>query len=228
MSKPKILVVDDETDLLQLVRYNLLKEGFEVFCAADGKTALELAWGKRPDLIILDWMLPDYSGLDICNLLKKELDLKKIPIIMLTARSSEQDRVSGFESGAEDYVVKPFSTKELVLRVKAMLGRTQSVLSEKLAIGALTLIHDEHRLMNGPETFPLTRIEFKIFATLAKTPNVVKTREQLLADIWEDASLEITDRAVDAHMKRLRAKLGDFRDYIETVRGVGYRLTIPT
>lgn len=222
--KPCILVVDDEHDLVNLLRYNLQKEGYTVLCAYDGSTALDLVWEKRPDLIVLDLMLPDRSGFDICRQLKEVEQTRKIPIIMLTARSSEQDRVSGFEAGAEDYVLKPFSPKELVLRVKAMLGRTRQSLPNIVRVGRMSIYPDEHRVFIDNQEIQLTHIEFKILLTLARYPNVVKTREQLLEDVWQEGATEILDRAVDAHVKRLRAKMGEDRDCIETVRGVGYRL----
>lgn len=225
--KPRILVVDDEHDLVNLIRYNLQKEGYDVLYAYDGSTALELVWEKKPDLIVLDLMLPDRSGFDICRQIKEEDQTRAIPIIMLTARSSEHDRVSGFEAGAEDYVLKPFSPKELVLRVRAMLARTRQSLPNILHLGRMTIYPDEHRVFVDNQEITLTHIEFKILLTLARYPNVVKTREQLLEDVWQEGATQILDRAVDAHVKRLRAKLGEGRDCIETVRGVGYRLIQP-
>jgi two-component system phosphate regulon response regulator PhoB len=225
--KPRILVVDDEHDLVNLVRYNLQKEGYEVLCAYDGSTALDLVWEKKPDLIVLDLMLPDRSGFDICRQIKEEDQTRTIPIIMLTARSSEHDRVSGFEAGAEDYVLKPFSPKELVLRVRAMLARTRQSLPNILHLGRMTIYPDEHRVFIDNQEITLTHIEFQILLTLARYPNAVKTREQLLEDVWKEGATQILDRAVDAHVKRLRAKLGEGRDCIETVRGVGYRLIQP-
>lgn len=224
MSKPTILVVDDEKDLVNLVRYNLQKEDYNVICAYDGLSVLDLVWAKRPDLIILDLMLPDRSGIDICQEIKQHVQLKHIPIIMLTARSSEYDRIKGFESGAEDYVVKPFSPKELVLRVKVVLARTRQVTPEKLQVGSLTIYPEQYKVLVGNEEVYLTHTEFRILLTLAKQPNIVKTREQLLHDVWQDSADEILDRAVDAQVKRLRAKLGSERDSVETVRGIGYRL----
>lgn len=223
--KPRILVVDDEHDLVNLVRYNLQKEGYEVLFAYDGTTAVQLIWDSKPDLIILDLMLPDQSGFDICKKIKAEESTRKIPVIMLTARSSENDRITGFESGAEDYVVKPFSPKELVLRVKAMLGRTRQSLPNILNVGRMTIYTDEYRVFVDNQEVTLTHIEFQILLSLARHPNVVKTREQLLEEVWKEDAEEILDRAVDAHVKRLRAKLGEDRDCIETVRGVGYRLS---
>ncbi|MEB3286373.1 MAG: response regulator transcription factor [Vampirovibrionales bacterium] len=224
MSKPTILVVDDEKDLVNLVRYNLQKEDYTVICAYDGLSVLDLVWAKRPDLIILDLMLPDRSGFDICQEIKQHPQLRQTPVIMLTARSSEYDRIKGFESGAEDYVVKPFSPKELVLRVKAMLGRTRQAPPEKLEVGRLIIYPDQYKVLVANEEVYLTHTEFRILLTLAKQPNIVKTREQLLQDVWQDSADEILDRAVDAQVKRLRAKLGPERDSIETVRGIGYRL----
>lgn len=224
MPPSTILVVDDEDDLMNLVRYNLVKEGYKVVTAADGRTAMEQVWAHRPDLIVLDLMLPDRSGVDICRDIKNDEGTQKIPIIMLTARSSETDRITGFEAGAEDYVVKPFSPKELVLRVKAMLGRTQSAVPEQIQIGMLSILPNEYRVLVNNTEVPLTQIEFKILLTLARHPNTVRSREQILDDVWRDESTEILDRTVDAHVKRLRGKLGEARDTIETVRGVGYRL----
>ncbi len=219
-----ILVVDDEQDLVNLVCYNLKKEGYEVICAYNGTSALELTWEKQPDLIILDLMLPDRSGVDLCREIKGDEKMKKIPIIMLTARSSESDRISGFEAGAEDYVVKPFSPKELTLRVKAMLGRTKAEIPDTLELGHLTIMPREYRVLVADEEITLTHIEFKILTVLASFPNVVKTREQILEAVWKEDAEEILDRTVDAHVKRLRGKLGIARDAIETVRGIGYRL----
>lgn len=236
VSKPQILVVDDEQDLVNLVRYNLQKEGYDVLCAYEGASVVDLVWSRKPALIILDLMLPDRSGVDICREIKSNPQIKAIPIIMLTARSSEEDRVRGFEAGAEDYVVKPFSPKELTLRVKAMLARTMPPSPDVLQVGPLTIWPNEYRVAVKPlvmgkgntavatEEAHLTQSEFQLLLVLAKHPNVVKTREQLLAELWQDEAEIVLDRAVDAQIKRLRAKLGSARDCIETVRGVGYRL----
>ncbi|MBX2861791.1 MAG: response regulator transcription factor [Vampirovibrio sp.] len=222
--KPKILVVDDETDLVNLVRYNLEREGYEVLTAYDGLPALDLVWEKKPNLIVLDLMLPDLSGVEICRKIKANDETKQIPIIMLTARSSERDRITGFEAGAEDYVVKPFSPKELVLRVKAMLGRTQQTLPNIIQISAIKIYPAEYRVFVDHQEITLTRNEFKILLCLARHPNMVKTREQILEHVWTEDASDVLDRTVDAHVKRLRSKLGEERDCIETVRGVGYRL----
>lgn len=222
--KSTILVVDDEADIVNLVRYNLEKENHEVICCYDGSSVLDLVWEERPDLIILDLMLPDKPGYEICREIKGNGIIRHTPVIMLTARSSEQDRISGFESGAEDYVVKPFSPRELVLRVNAMLERTRRFETEPVELGRLRLIPEEYRAFVDNHEIQLTQIEFKILMMLASQPNVVKTREQILNGVWEESADTIMDRAVDAHMKRLRAKLGRDRDLIETIRGVGYRL----
>jgi two-component system phosphate regulon response regulator PhoB len=223
----KILVVDDERDLVNLVRYNLEKDGMAVVSAYDGSSVLENVWSQRPHLIILDLMLPDRSGYDICRDLKADPGTRDIPIIMLTARSSEYNRVTGFECGVEDYVVKPFSPKELVLRVKAILARTgrgQSV-EKILQIGKLRILVEEYRVCVDGQEVPLTHTEFKILMALADQPNRVKTREQILNTVWQEEAESVMDRTVDAQVKRLRAKLGDARDMVETVRGLGYRLS---
>lgn len=221
--KSQILVVDDEHDLVNLVRYNLQKEGYDVICAYDGASVVNLVREKRPHLIILDLMLPDHSGIDLCRQIKSEEKTRDIPIIMLTARSSEHDRISGFEAGAEDYVVKPFSPKELVLRVKAMLGRSLRALPNILHLERITIYPEEYRVFIDNQEIQLTNIEFSILLVLARYPNMVKTREQILEEVWQEESTDVLDRTVDAHVKRLRAKMGEERDCIETVRGVGYR-----
>lgn len=232
----RILVVDDEKDLVNLVRYNLEKEGFEVDCAYNGSSVItnfqEREPEKTPDLIILDLMLPDRSGYDICRDLKANPETREIPIIMLTARSSEYNRVTGFECGVEDYVVKPFSPKELVLRVKAILARTVAQQSRSytealsIRLGELTIYPEEHRVLVSQHEVALSHTEFKILTVLANQPNRVKTREQLLDAVWQESADTILDRTVDAQVKRLRAKLGIARDMIETVRGIGYRLKV--
>ncbi len=225
----KVLIVDDEIDLVRLVRYNLEKEGFQVLTAYDGKTTLSLMRTERPDLVVLDLMLPDISGIKICQQIKQDPKMQTIPIIMLTARSSESDRVSGFEAGADDYVVKPFSPKELVLRVKAMLSRTlnqqRGALTQRIDLGPIVVFPTAHlaETVSG-NPLSLSLLEFKLLLNLAEHPNQVRTREQLIAEIWEQEGEDISDRAVDTHVKRLRQKLGPARNLIETIRGVGYRI----
>lgn len=224
----KVLIVDDEIDLVRLVQYNLEKEGFVVLTAYDGRGAFHQVRDHHPDLMILDLMLPDVSGIHICKAIKTDSSVKDMPIIMLTARSSEGDRVMGFEAGADDYVVKPFSPKELVLRVKAMLGRTMSqrpAEPEKITLGNITIYPKAYSVEDSVgRSISLSYLEFKLLLSLAKSPGMVKTREQLIADVWEEGGEEILDRTVDTHIKRLRKKLGPSRDMIETIRGVGYRL----
>jgi two-component system, OmpR family, phosphate regulon response regulator PhoB len=227
---PTVLVVDDEIDLVRLVKYNLEKEGFSVLTAYNGQHALQQVREHRPDLLVLDLMLPDMAGYEVCQQIKKDTRTRYIPIIMLTARSSENDRVSGFESGADDYVVKPFSPKELVLRIKAMLNRTLNNKQQDhsiIEVGELLIFPRGHRVetVTG-EPLNLSSLEFKILLSLAESPGVVKTREHLIADIWEDAGEDISDRAIDTHIKRLRQKFGKNRDLIETIRGVGYRIQV--
>lgn len=228
----RILVVDDEKDLVNLVRYNLEKSGLQVESAYNGSSVLPLVETFSPHLIILDLMLPDRSGYDICRDLKANPETRPIPIIMLTARSSEYNRVTGFECGVEDYVIKPFSPKELVLRVKAILARTVGAPSQQLEalqfiqLGKLRIFEEEFRVMVDDQEVSLTHTEFKILMALASQPNRVKTREQMLTAVWQEEAESVMDRTVDAQVKRLRAKLGTARDMVETVRGLGYRLTV--
>lgn len=230
--KTRILVVDDEKDLVNLLRYNLEKENFEVDSAYNGSSVQACVQATMPHLIILDLMLPDRSGYDICRDLKADANTRHIPIIMLTARSSEYNRVTGFECGVEDYVIKPFSPRELMLRVKAILARTAEQQSRTqnaakgIALGRLSIIPEEYRVMVDGQEVSLTHTEFKILMALATQPNRVKTRESLLQEVWQDEAETVLDRTVDAQVKRLRAKLDQARDMVETVRGIGYRLRV--
>jgi len=231
--KIKVLVVDDEKDLVRLVKYNLEQAGFDVSTAYDGAEALDVAWTKQPDIILLDLMLPDCSGFDLCKEIKLALNPQRpqnpVRIIMLTARSAEDDRVQGFESGADDYVTKPFSPRELVLRAKAMADRNFSLRpthshESTFESGPVKLDAKAFRVWVEGAEVQLTPIEFKILHTLLRNPDTVRTREQLLSDVWETTATDIMDRTVDAHVKRLRSKLGEGRTILETVRGVGYRI----
>lgn len=225
-----VLIVEDEIDLVRLIQYNLEKEGFTVHSALDGKAAMAQLNAIQPNLVILDLMLPDMSGIQICRAIKQNPKTKKLPVMMLTARSSESDRVGGFEAGAEDYVIKPFSPKELVLRVKALLARTMpepDVAQTQIDLGEIVITPEAHAVHNRQgDPLVLSFLEFRILMALANKPNVVKSREQLIADVWEQEGEDISDRAVDTHIKRLRQKLGDARDVIETIRGVGYRAVV--
>ena len=221
---PRVLVVDDEPDLLELVRVNLDQSGFAVETAASGGEALERLRRAPPDLMVLDLMLPDVSGTEICRQVRADAQLSQLPIIMLTARADEVDRVVGLELGADDYVTKPFSPRELTLRVRAVLRRRQLPSSTVLESGPIALDADRHRCHVDGEEVALTAKEFDLLRGLMQRPGRVMTREQLLAEIWGD-DIAVTLRTIDTHLKRLREKLGSAGTRIETVRGVGYRFT---
>jgi two-component system phosphate regulon response regulator PhoB len=225
----RILVVEDEDDIRQILAYNLAQAGHEVFSAERGAAALELARKERPELVLLDLMLPDISGLEICRQLKSDPVLREVPVMMLTARSEEIDRVVGFELGADDYVVKPFSVRELILRVQAVLRRSlgavpgaKSEPEAELLFGRLRADRSAHRTWVDGEEITLTPLEMKLLWTLYQRRGRVQTRGTLLDEVWE-ASPENNTRTVDTHIKRLREKLGLAGVYVETVRGIGYR-----
>ena len=223
----RILVVDDEPDLLELVRVNLSQAGFEVETAETGRQALERARRAAPDLLILDLMLPDLSGTEVCRHLRADPSLGEIPIIMLTARADEVDRVVGLEIGADDYVTKPFSPRELTLRVRAVLRRRQPASatgSQVLERAVLRLDPERHRCFVEQNEIELTAKEFALLHGLMMRPGRVMTREQLLDDVW-GTDIAVTTRTIDTHLKRLREKLGPASHLIETVRGVGYRFS---
>jgi two-component system phosphate regulon response regulator PhoB len=221
-----ILIVEDEQDLLTTLDYNLASEGYQTRCAPCGNEALELArLEPLPDLIILDLMLPDISGTEVCRQLRADSKTKRIPIMMVTAKGEEIDRVVGFEMGADDYMVKPFSVRELLLRVKAILRR--SVVEEvsstvRSMFGCLVLDSEAHRVWVEDDELTLTALEFKLLKTFMDRKGRVQSRERLLDDVW-GYDVAITTRTVDTHVKRLREKIGPAGSYIETVRGVGYR-----
>ena len=220
----RILVVDDEPDLLELVRINLRQAGYEVETAETGRDALEQLRRSPPDLVVLDLMLPDVSGTEICRRMRGDPELAELPILMLTAKADEVDRVVGLELGADDYVTKPFSPRELTLRVRAVLRRRKPTAppSESLAHGTLRLDPGRHRCFVGPSEVELTAKEFDLLRTLMARPGRVLTRDQLLDEVW-GTDIAVTTRTIDTHLKRLREKLGAASDLIETVRGVGYR-----
>jgi DNA-binding response OmpR family regulator len=222
--KQKILAVDDEPDALELIEFNLKAAGFEVSTAEDGKEALKKARQILPQLILLDLMLPQIDGLEICKALRRDPATASIPIIMLTARATEIDRVLGLELGADDYVTKPFSPRELVLRVKNLLkrGKAESP-DDEIRIGDLHINLPRHELTYKGKPLVLTATEFKLVAMLAQRRGRVQTREALLRDVWEYSAV-IESRTVDTHVRRLREKLGEAAKYLDTVRGVGYRL----
>jgi two-component system, OmpR family, phosphate regulon response regulator PhoB len=220
----RVLVIEDEQDLQKILGYNLKQAGHETLAATRGNEGLDLARDKHPDLVILDLMLPDLPGTDVCKALKRDVKTKNIPILMLTAKGEEIDRVVGFELGADDYVVKPFSVRELLLRIDAILRRTQEQSAGALSFqfGSLRVDRDAHRVWVEEAEVQLTALEFNLLVTLYDRRNRVQERAVLLDDVW-GIEAAITTRTVDTHVKRLREKLGKAGDYVETVRGVGYR-----
>jgi phosphate regulon transcriptional regulator PhoB len=220
----KILVVDDEPDVVELVEFNLKAAGFEVITANDGSEALARARNDAPHLILLDVMLPEMSGMEVCKILRKEPATAGIPIIMLTAKAAEIDRVLGLELGADDYVTKPFSPRELVLRVKALLRRGKGAEDtlEVIKAGDLVIDIPKHEVLAHGKRIDLTATEFKLLTMLAQRRGRVQSREQLLTEVWEYDAL-VDTRTVDTHMRRLREKLGRSADHLDTIRGVGYR-----
>ena len=222
----KIYIVEDEPDIRETLKYNFSNEGFEVFTAPDGEEALSNIKKVLPDVLILDLMLPGLSGLDVCKSIRADDDIRDMSIIMLTAKGEEIDRVIGFELGADDYVTKPFSVRELILRVKVLLKKQrESLVQNKLVtFGPIRIDLDAHELKINDKEIVLTALEFKLLQHLVKRKGRVQTREQLLGDVW-GYSAEVTTRTVDTHIKRLREKLGNTSDYIQTIRGVGYRFS---
>jgi two-component system, OmpR family, phosphate regulon response regulator PhoB len=225
----RILVVEDEKDLQEPLAYNLRQAGHAVNVVGSGKEALVLVPEQRPDLVLLDLMLPDVTGLEVCRKLKGDPATRDIPIVMVTAKGDEVDRVVGFELGADDYVVKPYSLRELMLRVDAVLRRTStpSITTGPPGVrsfGKLRVDREAHRVWVDDVEVTLTALELRLLATLFERRGRVQSRSALLDDVW-GMSGEVTTRTVDTHVKRLREKLGDAGAYIETVRGVGYRFT---
>jgi two-component system phosphate regulon response regulator PhoB len=222
--KQKILVVDDEPDALEVLGFKLKEAGFEPLFAKDGSRALQSARDHQPALIVLDVMLPEIDGLDVCKILRRDPATAAIPILMLTARAAEMDRVLGLELGADDYVTKPFSPRELVLRIKKLLARAKASDDPvaQLRIGNLEIDVPRHRVTVAGSAVELTATEFKLLELLARRRGRVQTRDRLLQDVWGYDN-PIDSRTVDTHMRRLREKVGTAADYLETIRGVGYR-----
>ena len=227
----RVLVIEDEPDIRKTIDYNLSKESFEVIQAASIEEGEKALASNKIDVIILDLMLPDGSGLTLCRDIKSEPNTKNIPVIILTAKTEEVDRVVGFELGADDYVTKPFSVRELILRVKAILKRGVSTEIQtdnaQDSFGELTLNYDEHQAYINNEEVSITALEFKLLKHLINRKGRVQTRDQLLEDVWGYSS-NVTTRTVDTHIKRLREKLGIVGDHIQTIRGVGYRFSRKT
>lgn len=227
MAKKKILVIEDDRDISELITYNLERDGYDVACLFEGGQAIDYARKRMPELIILDIMLPEVDGIEICRLLKSDEATKKIPIIMLTAKSEESDVVVGLQMGADDYITKPFSPKVLLARIKAILRRSAdpanaSIENNSRQFGDLCIDLLKHKVSYKKQSIELTSIEFDILEFLSRYPGRVYDREQILDNVWKEGKF-IVDRAVDVHIRGLRKKLDKAEYYIETVRGVGYR-----
>jgi two-component system phosphate regulon response regulator PhoB len=222
--KTKILVVDDEPDALEVLGFKLREAGYTPLFAKDGHRALTAARDEKPDLIVLDLMLPEVDGLEVCKILRRDAATAAIPVIMLTARATEMDRVLGLELGADDYVTKPFSPRELVIRIRKLLARSKLAEepSAQLRLGEIEIDVPRHTVRVGGIPVVLTATEFRLLEILARRRGRVQSRDRLLQDVWGYEN-PIDSRTVDTHMRRLREKLGDSAGQLETVRGVGYR-----
>ena len=223
----KILIIEDEPDIRKNLEYNLSREGYSVLTAASIAEAEQLIYSNNLSLVLLDLMLPDGSGLELCKKMKSDPDMQNLPIIILTAKDDEVDKVVGFELGADDYVTKPFSVRELILRIKAVLKRGENkkdIVEIDRQFGDLKIDIDSHEVYVDGELVNLTALEFKLLIQLVDRRGRVQSREQLLADVW-GYSAEVTTRTVDTHIKRLREKLGTMGKYIQTIRGVGYKFS---
>ncbi len=224
-----VLLCDDERDLLSVLDFNLRAAGFETILATRGEEALLALKRRVPDLVLLDLMLPDLPGTEICRRIKSDPRTRHVPVVMLTAKGEEVDRVVGFELGADDYVTKPFSVRELVLRLKAVVrrgGGGRSAERPPEEVGPIRVDVDAHRAFTDGVEIELTPLEFRLLSTFMARLGRVQSREQLLEDVWE-MSPDVETRTVDTHVKRLREKLGAGRDLLETVRGIGYRMIDP-
>ena len=224
----KVLVIEDEPDIRKTLEYNLLREGFEVSGCGSIKEAKKLIEDPKFSIILLDLMLPDGSGLDLCKEIKSDTATKDIPIVILTAKDDEVDKVVAFELGADDYVTKPFSVRELILRVKAILKRNSKTLLTPIEVnrnfGSLKMDIESHEVFIDDKEVILTALEFKLLNQLVERRGRVQTRDQLLSDVW-GYSADVTTRTVDTHIKRLREKLGTMGKYVQTIRGVGYKFS---
>ena len=220
----RILIIEDERDLQKVLEFNLAQAGHEVVTATHGRVGLQLARERQPEIIVLDLMLPDLPGTEVCKALRKDPATAGVLVLMLTAKGEEVDRIVGFEIGADDYVVKPFSVRELLLRIDALLRRGKDRVrnDQPIEFGCLRIDREAHRVWVEGQEIELTALEFKLLLTLLERKNRVQSRGSLLSDVW-GIEADITTRTVDTHVKRLREKLGAAGDYVETVRGVGYR-----
>lgn len=222
MSKQTILVVDDEQDLLDLIEYNLRQEGYDVLKAENGRDGIQMAKEHMPDLVLLDIMMPQMDGIEVCDRMREDSTLSHIPIIFLTARSDEKTEIEGLNKGADDFITKPISTTKLVSRIKAVLRRFEETEEkvQKLSVHDLVIDKDRYIVTRGDEEFQLPRKEFELLYYLASKKGKVRDRQTLLNKVWGD-NIYVVDRTVDVHVRKIREKLGDH--YIETVKGVGYR-----
>ena len=222
MSEQTILVVDDEQDLLDLIEYNLKKEGFGVLKAENGQDGIKMAREHNPNLVLLDIMMPKMDGLEVCDQMRADASLKHIPIIFLTARGDEKTEVEGLDKGADDYITKPISTTKLISRIKAVLRRFDETEedTQKLVVHDLEIDKDRYIVSRGEKEFQLPRKEFELLYYLASRKGKVRDRQTLLNKVWGD-NIYVVDRTVDVHVRKIREKLGDH--YIETVKGVGYK-----
>jgi DNA-binding response OmpR family regulator len=223
MGKHKILIIEDDKDIVEMLDYNLKEEGYDTISALNGEEGIALAGKERPDLIILDIMLPIMDGFEVCRTLKKDDRVAHIPIIILSAKSQETDKIVGLELGADDYVTKPFSPRELIARARAILRRgREEHISNRIQRGRITIDRTRHKVTVGGKEISLTLTEFKLLELMARRPGVVFSRA-LILDAVAGQDTIVCDRTVDAHVKSLRHKLGPAKDYIETIRGAGYR-----
>lgn len=225
-AKQKILIVDDEPDILELIEYNLKKEGYQVFLASNGQDGINVAKKVQPDLIILDIMMPKMDGIEACRLMRAIPDFKNTFMVFLTARSEEYSEIAGFNVGADDYIAKPIKPRALVSRINAILRRNASndeVSENKLEIGDLVIDREAYLVYQHDEKVVLAKKEFELLYLLASKPGKVYTREAILKNIWED-SVVVTNRTIDVHIRKLREKLGE--NYVSTVKGVGYKFEL--
>jgi DNA-binding response OmpR family regulator len=226
LKQKHIVVIEDEKDILEILEYNLKREGFRVSISSDGKSGLNMVLQNKPDLVLLDIMLPELDGLDICQRLKNDPSTHTIPIIMVTAKEEESDVVLGLGLGADDYITKPFSPKELIARVKALFRRLNETnhtdLSSCIIIGPLKISPEQFSVRLSDQTLNLTNTEFRILHKLASQPDRVFSRDQLLQDVV-GKNIFVSDRNIDVHIRSIRKSLGEYKHLIETVRSVGYR-----
>jgi len=227
MSSYKILIVEDETPIREMIAFHLTRAGFECIEAGDCKRARELLVDERPDVALIDWMLPDMSGLELTRRLKRDKDQEDLAIIMLTARAEEADKVAGLEGGADDYVTKPFSPRELIARIQAVLRRAKASTAETISAGTLELDTAGHRVSSAGSEIKLGPTEYRLLQFFLTHQDRVYSRTQLLDRVW-GANVYVEERTVDVHVRRLRKALGDAKadDYIQTVRGSGYRFSV--